>query len=134
MKKIHLGLITFFLLVVGTTQPQQEVETYVSVLNPWTEPVEVSYVTFMDGKKILKITSGLADKIVYKPSIPEILAEHGYEIKDVQIWVHNHLSTSDFSQNDLTMYWYLRANGFNGVYMLKNDRGLFYLAPPQEEK
>lgn len=133
IKKILVGLI-LCMFTLGGIQTQNEVETHVFVIKPWTEPVEVSYVTFMDGKKILKITSGLVDKIVYKPSIPGILAEHGYEIKDVQIWVHNHLSTNDFSQEDLTMYWYLKANGFKGVYMLKNDRGLFYLGPPQEEK
>lgn len=131
MKRLCLG-ITFFCLLVPVVLQQQGRISHVTVYQPWSEPVEVCYIIPMDGKKIIKITSNLEKRIYYIPSIPGILAKHGYEIKDIQVWIHNHLQPSEFSGEDITVYWYLRAHGFTGIYMLRTPRGIFYFAP--EEK
>ena len=133
MKKALVRL-TLCLLIFFGMQTYEDADTRSRFIKLWTEPIEIAYVIPNDGRGVIEITSGLANSIIYKPSVPEILAGYGYEIKDIQIWIHNHLSASAFSQSDLTMYWYLKANGFEGVYMLKNDRGVFYLSPPQGEE
>lgn len=128
-------LFCFCLLCVGgmgQKQHAQEAISYVSVLYPWSEPVEVCYIIPADGKKIIKISSGYDKAIYFVPSIKEILAEHGYEIKDIYIMIHNHLWPSSFSAEDIVIYWKLKSNGFKGLYMLRTPRGMFYYAPIEE--
>ena len=114
---------------IGQEQASQKAISYVEILYPWSEPVEVCYIIPADGKKIIKISSGYDKAIYFVPSIKEILAKHGYEIKDINIMIHNHLWPSSFSDKDIIIYWYLRSNGFNGLYMLKTPRGVFYYDP-----
>lgn len=121
------------LLSVGSIAQQekisQEVVSYITVYEPFAEPIEVCYIIPNDGKKIIKVTSGLENAIFFVPSIKEILAKYGYEIKDINIWIHNHLVPSSFSKDDLIIYWYLTAQGFEGIYMLKTPQGVYYYAP-----
>lgn len=131
-KILTLLCLCFFLTASAPRQETPEAVSNVSVIYPWSEPIEVCYIIPKDGKKIIKITSGYSDRVYFVPSIPYILNNHGYEIKDIQVWIHNHLSGTSFSQRDLIVYWYLRAHGFDGMYMLKNDRGVFYYQPNEE--
>ena len=135
MKRYIPLLAVILLLSTGATVQEslsQEPVSYVSVFDPWVEPVEVCYIIPTDGKKIIKVTSGLVDKIFFVPSIPEMLEQHGYEIKDIQIWIHNHHGPNGFSKDDIIVFWYLKSHGFEGVYLLKTPRGVFYYSANED--
>ena len=135
MVKKLLIVLGLCLICTGGIGTQDETRaSYVSVIPLWVEPVEVCYIIPADGKCVIRVSSGMADRVYFIPSPKAMLAEYGYEIKDIQIWIHNHLSTTDFSKNDIILYWYLKYHGFEGLYMLKNDRGVFYYNPEVEEK
>jgi hypothetical protein len=99
----------------------------VTVIYPWSEPIEVCYIIPYDGKKIIKVTSGMEDRVYFVPSFKAIIEKKGYSLKDILIIIHSHLGPEGFSGSDIILYRNLKRDGFKGVFLLKNSRGLFKL-------
>lgn len=122
MKKIKMILVFLILLII--TIPSSALKKFNFFSPLFTEPIEKIYFIMKDGTSFYH-TNNYGGKIYVRiVKLEETLKRfenENYEIKDIALIIHNHLSDCRFSPADRTYYRRLREKGFNGLFMLYSN-------------
>ena len=130
MKKVCL-LLFLLLFICSNPYISDDVDYYCDDFNQFskwfTEPVEYAYFFWLDGT-VVRFTSYEWNTVSCAPieAVVEI-TKRGYDIKSCFFIIHNHLLPAGFSEPDRRFYRGIKKTGFQGLFLLYTDRGVFML-------
>jgi len=116
MKKIILAIFPLLLLGPVLSIGRENINYDWQDLFP--DPLERVYVIMKDGT-IFLYTSHYGDKVYASMGeLERMLKKRGSSIKEIAIVIHNHRKEKSFSRSDYKQYWTLKAEGFDGRFLL----------------
>ena len=137
VKKLCLGVVLFFLLVAGITQPQQEefmttvpVKQLQEVCVWWTWHGNLYSMTYdtiswetllvmFDNGDWATLTGFFTTIIPVNAALFASMCTHyGKDVSEIVTMIHNHILPSGFSLGDIRFYEDLKRYGFQGQYLL----------------
>jgi len=115
-----LGLI--YLLMLGSVFSTEKED----ILNHnwqslFTEPIETLYIIMKDSQAFKYSNQNEIGICVDVGRLEGVLKNskgENYKIKDIAIFIHNHLTVCRFSSDDRKLYRTLKEEGFNGFFLV----------------
>jgi len=113
---IYLVIVLSIFSILPQDLPPLYVNSTNIYIEVFREPVEKMIVLFVGGTKLV-VTNYVEELVVfpYKEMERERL-----KYEDIVLVIHNHLAGAEpwFSRADISLYWWLRGQGFRGLFLI----------------